>query len=57
MRGASDAGGPQIPEAMQLAAARAIAPLVAEPTAQAIGPSVFDERVALTVAAAVAALA
>ena len=42
---------------MKLAAARAIASLVAEPTAQEIVPSVFDERVAKTVAAAVAALA
>ena len=56
-RGAFDSGAPQITEAMKLAAARAIASLVAEPTAQEIVPSVFDERVALTVAAAVAALA
>ena len=41
---------------MKLAAARAIAGLVAEPTALEIVPSVFDERVASTVAAAVAAL-
>jgi malate dehydrogenase (oxaloacetate-decarboxylating) len=56
-RGAFDSGAPQITEAMKLAAARAIASLVAEPTAQEIVPSVFDERVAPAVAAAVAALA
>ncbi|MEO6144569.1 MAG: NADP-dependent malic enzyme [Dermatophilaceae bacterium] len=56
-RGAFDSGAPQITEAMKLAAARAIAGLVPEPTAQEIVPSVFDERVAPTVAAAVAALA
>ena len=56
-RGAFDSGAPQITEAMKLAAARAIAGLVAEPTALEIVPSVFDERVAPTVAAAVAALA
>ena len=55
-RGAFDSGAPQITEAMKLAAARAIASLVAEPTALEIVPSVFDERVAPTVAAAVAAL-
>ena len=56
-RGAFDSGAPQITEAMKLAAARAIASLVTEPTAQEIVPSVFDERVAPAVAAAVAALA
>ena len=56
-RGAFDSGAPQITEAMKLAAARAIAGLVAEPTARQIVPSVFDERVAPAVAAAVAALA
>ncbi len=56
-RGAFDSGAPQITEAMKLAAARAIAALVAEPTAQEIVPSVFDDRVAPAVAAAVAALA
>jgi malate dehydrogenase (oxaloacetate-decarboxylating) len=56
-RGAFDSGAPQITEAMKLAAARAIASLVTEPTAQEIVPSVFDDRVAKTVAAAVAALA
>jgi len=56
-RGAFDSGAPQITEAMKLAAARAIASLVAEPSAVEIVPSVFDERVAPAVAAAVAALA
>ena len=56
-RGAFDSGAPQITEAMKLAAARAIASLVAEPNALEIVPSVFDERVAPAVAAAVAALA
>jgi malate dehydrogenase (oxaloacetate-decarboxylating) len=56
-RGAFDSGAPQITEAMKLAAARAIAALVAEPSASEIVPSVFDERVAPAVAAAVAALA
>ena len=56
-RGAFDSGAPQITEAMKLAAARAIAGLVAQPTATEIVPSVFDERVAPAVAAAVAALA
>jgi malate dehydrogenase (oxaloacetate-decarboxylating) len=56
-RGAFDSGAPQITEAMKLAAARAIASLVAEPSALKIVPSVFDERVAPAVAAAVAALA
>src|ERR1035437_1814925 len=56
-RGAFDSGAAQITEAMKLAAARAIASLVAEPTAVEIVPSVFDQRVAPTVAAAVAALA
>jgi malate dehydrogenase (oxaloacetate-decarboxylating) len=56
-RGAFDSGAPQITEPMKLAAARAIASLVADPTALEIVPSVFDERVAPAVAAAVAALA
>ena len=56
-RGAFDSGALQITEAMKLAAASAIASLVAEPNSQEIVPSVFDERVAATVAAAVAALA
>ena len=56
-RGAFDSGAAQITEAMKLAAARAIASLVAEPNALEIVPSVFDQRVAPAVAAAVAALA
>jgi malate dehydrogenase (oxaloacetate-decarboxylating) len=56
-RGAFDSGAAQITEAMKLAAARAIASLVAQPTAVQIVPSVFDQRVAPAVAAAVAALA
>jgi malate dehydrogenase (oxaloacetate-decarboxylating) len=56
-RGALDSGAAQITEVMKLAAARAIASLVAEPNALEIVPSVFDERVALAVAAAVASLA
>jgi len=56
-RGALDSGAAQITEVMKLAAARAIASLVAEPNALEIVPSVFDERVAPAVAAAVAALA
>jgi malate dehydrogenase (oxaloacetate-decarboxylating) len=55
-RGAFDSGASQITEAMKLAAARAIASLVAAPSAVEIVPSVFDERVAPAVAAAVAAL-
>jgi malate dehydrogenase (oxaloacetate-decarboxylating) len=55
-RGAFDSGATQITEAMKLAAAQAIADLVAEPTASEIVPSVFDERVAPSVAAAVATL-
>src|SRR5450631_957423 len=56
-RGAFDSGAAQITEPMKLAASRAIAALVAEPNALEIVPSVFDERVAPAVAAAVAALA
>jgi len=56
-RGAFDSGAPQITEAMKIAAAWAIAGLVTDPTATEIVPSVFDERVAGTVAAAVASLA
>ncbi|WP_338750948.1 NAD(P)-dependent malic enzyme [Janibacter alittae] len=54
-RGALDAGGVQISEEMKLAAARAIADLVEEPTADCIVPPVFQEGVAEAVAAAVAA--
>ncbi|HEX8972683.1 NAD(P)-dependent malic enzyme, partial [Oryzihumus sp.] len=56
-RGALDAGIPQVTEAMKVAAAHAIADLVEEPTADEIVPSVFDERCAPAVAAAVASLA
>ncbi len=56
-RGALDAGGTQITEAMKLAAARAIAALVEEPAVDRIVPSVFDPGVADAVAAAVRALA
>ena len=54
-RGALDAGGVQITEEMKLAAARAIADLVEEPSAEMIVPPVFQEGVAGAVAAAVAA--
>ena len=54
-RGALDAGGVQISEEMKLAAARAIADLVEEPTPELIVPPVFQEGVAEAVAAAVAA--
>jgi len=56
-RGALDSGARRITEEMKLAAARAIAQLVEDPTADRIVPSVFDERVAPAVAAAVSALA
>lgn len=56
-RGALDSGARQITEAMKLAAARAIADLVVEPTSDEIVPSVFQEGVAAAVAAAVAGLA
>jgi malate dehydrogenase (oxaloacetate-decarboxylating) len=52
-RGALDSGAPQITEAMKLAAARAIADLVKEPTADEIVPSVFADGVSEAVAAAV----
>ena len=44
-------------DSIPAAAARAIAGLVANPSAREIVPSVFDERVAPAVATAVAALA
>ena len=56
-RGALDAGATQITEAMKLAAARAIADLVPDPTPEEIVPSVFREGVADAVAAAVRRLA
>ncbi|NYG06080.1 malate dehydrogenase (oxaloacetate-decarboxylating) [Phycicoccus badiiscoriae] len=52
-RGALDSGAPHITEAMKLAAARAIAGLVPEPTADEIVPSVFADGVADAVARAV----
>ena len=52
-RGALDSGARRITEEMKLAAAHAIAGLVDAPTADRIVPSVFDERVAPAVAAAV----
>ncbi len=56
-RGALDSGATRITEAMKLAAAEAIAGMVAEPRADEIVPSVFQEGVAEAVAAAVARLA
>ncbi len=56
-RGALDAGATQITEAMKLAAARAIADMVAVPSADEIVPSVFQEGVAQAVAEAVRRLA
>ena len=56
-RGALDSGAPRITEAMKLAAARAIADLVDEPTVDRIVPSVFQDGVAEAVAASVRALA
>jgi malate dehydrogenase (oxaloacetate-decarboxylating) len=53
-RGALDSGASRITEAMKLAAARAIADLVPEPTVGEIIPSAFTEGVADAVAAAVA---
>lgn len=54
-RGALDAGASKITMAMKLAAAQALAALVEDPGPESIVPSVFDERVAPAVAAAVAA--
>ena len=54
-RGALDSGATRITEAMKLAAARAIADQVAEPTPECIVPSVFEDGVADAVAAAVRA--
>ena len=56
-RGALDSGARRVTEEMKLAAARAIAGLVDEPTPDRVVPSVFDERVAPAVADAVSALA
>ena len=57
VRGALDSGVKQITEEMKLAAAHAIADLVPTPTADQVVPSVFDDRVAPAVAAAVRRLA
>ena len=54
-RGALDSGAPRVTEAMKLAAARAIADLVPQPTADQVVPSVFEQGVADAVAAAVTA--
>ncbi len=56
-RGALDAGATRITEAMKLAAARAIADMVADPSPEEIVPSVFQEGVAEAVAEAVRRLA
>ncbi len=52
-RGALDSGATQITEAMKVAAARAIAGLVEQPTPGEVIPSVFDDRVAPAVAQAI----
>jgi malate dehydrogenase (oxaloacetate-decarboxylating) len=52
-RGALDSGAPQITEAMKMAASRAIADLVEEPTADEIVPSVFAEGGSQSVSGAV----
>jgi len=56
-RGALDAGAPTITKAMKVAAARALAGAVEEPTAERILPPPTDESVAPRVARAVAAAA
>lgn len=56
-RGALDAGASDITEAMKLAAARAIADVVEDPTPERIVPSVFEPGVADAVADAVQRLA
>lgn len=53
-RGALESGAPQITESMKLAAARAIAALVGNPTVDEIVPDVFAEGVSRAVAAQVA---
>ncbi len=53
-RGALDARATRITEGMKLAAARAIAGVVAEPSAGEVVPSVFDPRVVAAVSTAVA---
>ncbi len=56
-RGALDAGAKKITEEMKLAAARALAEYVGEPTVDKIIPDPLDKNVALAVARAVAAAA
>jgi malate dehydrogenase (oxaloacetate-decarboxylating) len=56
-RGALDVRASKISEGMKLAAAIAIADCVPVPTADEVVPSVFDERVVVAVAAAVASTA
>ena len=56
-RGALDANAPQITAEMKIAAARALAATVVEPTAEMILPSPFDRSVAPLVAKAVCAAA
>lgn len=53
-RGALDSGVKKITPDMKMRAAHALAALVAEPTAEMIIPSVFDQRVVGAVAAAIA---
>ncbi len=53
-RGALDVRATRVTEGMKIAAAQAIAACVAEPTADEVVPSVFDEAVVPAVAAAVA---
>jgi malate dehydrogenase (oxaloacetate-decarboxylating) len=53
-RGALDVRASRVTEGMKLAAARALAGVLEQPTAGEIVPSVFDERVVPAVAAAVA---
>ncbi len=52
-RGALDNGIRRITDRMMIGAAEALAALVAEPTAEQIIPSIFDERVVPAVAAAI----
>jgi malate dehydrogenase (oxaloacetate-decarboxylating) len=56
-RGALDVRARRVTEGMKVAAARAIAAVVADPSPEQVVPSVFDERVAPAVASAVAAAA
>ncbi len=56
-RGALDVRASRISEGMKLAASAAIAGCVSEPSAVEVVPSVFDERVVVAVARAVAAAA